>query len=249
MEGGREFQVRINAWGIERRMVFFDRGGRVRLNWRLCPLDACACCRVRGWCVWCPCRGSSGSRHGERGPHSSLYSRQRPLMVRLSSRLSTMTPGPRKESARRWIRSSRRYTAAVEESVLKVEWRESLLQREHPKPVTGKALWHWLKPRSFSELSSSPESEQSKDMVYISLLIITLQWWYGWVDEILNRRVIRWKECSNIRKPRFHRERTRWRRNVSTTRMDTRSPAGYSPLKRSVCKTDEAYVNVEGRSS
>ena len=35
-------------------------------------------------------------------------------MVRLSSRLSTLTPGPRKESARRWIRSSReRWQAAA----------------------------------------------------------------------------------------------------------------------------------------
>ena len=36
MEGGREFQVRINAWGKERMMVLFDRGGRVRLTRRLC---------------------------------------------------------------------------------------------------------------------------------------------------------------------------------------------------------------------
>ena len=29
MDDGREFQVGINAWGKERRMVLFDRGGRV----------------------------------------------------------------------------------------------------------------------------------------------------------------------------------------------------------------------------
>ena len=32
MDGGREFQVWIDACGKERRMVLFDRGGRVRLN-------------------------------------------------------------------------------------------------------------------------------------------------------------------------------------------------------------------------
>ena len=110
----REFQVLMNASEKERRMALFDRGGSLWLNWRLCPQDTCACCRVRGWGMWCACRGSSGSRHGEWGPHISLCSRQRPLMVRLSSRLSTMTPGPRKESARRWIRSSReRWQAAA----------------------------------------------------------------------------------------------------------------------------------------